>query len=89
MASSRRHRGGAGDVLTIGPSGERWLIEAKTTKAGPFADFGPAKRQEMRVACARFNLKGWLVWRAPGQSTQWIPLEAWPVNESKGEKALG
>ena len=88
MSASRRHKGGAGDILAIGPRGERWLIEAKTTSAGPFADFGPKKRQEMREACARFDCEGWLVWRAPGRPTRWVPLAGWPLNEAKGEKVL-
>ncbi len=78
MVASRRHRGGAGDLLALGPHGERWLIECKTTARGPFADFLPAQRKLMHDAGKKHDCTLWLVWRAPGKPIRWIGAEGWP-----------
>jgi Holliday junction resolvase len=78
VVASLRHRGGAGDLLALHRDGRRWLIECKTTARGPFADYLPTQRQEALDCARRHDLTPWVVWRAPGKPTRWIPVEGWP-----------
>ena len=78
IVGNRRHKGGPGDLLAHHTDGRVWLIECKTTARSAMADFGPAKREEMRKAAADHDLSAWLVWRAPGGPVVWYPEEGWP-----------
>lgn len=46
---SRRHIGGAGDLLAVHPGGDIWLLEVKATK-GRFSGFRKGDRMAMKEA---------------------------------------
>lgn len=70
---------GPGD-LVVGRSGLRTrIIEVKTTKAGPWADFGPAARRRMSVEAERAGWEPILAWWPPGESDPtYIAEGGWP-----------
>jgi Holliday junction resolvase-like predicted endonuclease len=58
LVASRRHVGGAGDLIAVHPGGEVLLVEVKATKER-FAGFKPQDREAMRktllpLASARY-----------------------------------
>lgn len=57
---------------------EVWLIEVKSTKAGPFHSFGPKDRAELVSAAERAGATPYLVWWPPHGKPQWIPQSQWP-----------
>lgn len=69
---------GAYDLMAC-RSGEVVLWEVKTTAAGPFADFGPAKREAIREAAQRAGGTARLVWwPTDRKGPRIIPESAWP-----------
>jgi len=97
LCASRRHIGGAGDVLAIraaevthwaGPNS--WvlngamLIEVKSTTYGPWDRFGPADRQAMVETAAKHGAEPWLYWWPPRGKLQRIPASEWPAIKAQG-----
>lgn len=59
--------------------GDVVLWEVKSTKAGPFSDFGPAKREACLQAALRAGGSPALVWWPyDRQGPRVFPLEVWP-----------
>lgn len=96
LCASRRHIGGAGDVLAT----RRWryetqpgvwiptvtgcesmLIEVKSTAGGPWERFGPADRQALVDTAERHGADPWLYyWPARGQLRR-ISGSEFPINQ--------
>ncbi len=85
LVASRRHIGGAGDLLAIRdesqPLGgtEMRLIEVKST-VSPYAHFLPLDRKAMREAAAKVpELTAWLYWWPKGRG-EWVEIcsRVWP-----------
>jgi hypothetical protein len=94
LCASRRHIGGAGDVLAIrsyvdigsakGEGIDARLIEVKSTAGGPWERFGPADRQALVETAERHGAEAWLYWWPPRKPLQRIRSSAFP----KSHKAL-
>lgn len=96
LCGSRRHMGGAGDILAVrfvrengmvhGGRACDWtraiLVEVKSTAAGPYEHFGPADRQAMLAAAGRCGAEAWLAWWPARKPLTWIPEHAWPGSAS-------
>ena len=69
------------DTRRIGRDG-KLLVEVKSTKAGPFSDFGPADRAELLAAGAKAGADVVLCWCPPGRRAPekwaWIWPDEWP-----------
>jgi Holliday junction resolvase len=81
IVGSRRHIGGAGDLIAVWPDLGPNLIECKTAKDSPYENFRPDDRQAMRDERDRFGgpLSLWLAWRKVGtREIRWAPERDWP-----------
>jgi hypothetical protein len=84
LVSSRRHIGGAGDLLCIDPFEGYWpqaplLVEVKSDKAGPFATFLPTDREAMSDVALVYGCEPLLCWwPTPTVGPFWIPADEWP-----------
>ena len=94
LLASRRHFGGAGDLLAVDPlagdgcSFAPLLIEVKATAAIPWQagsdHFGPARRRELIEAAEVWGVEPMLAWAPPGMprgeagGVFWIPVDEWP-----------
>ena len=84
LVASRRHIGGAGDLLAVDPGHEDgWhdplLCEIKSDKAGPFATFTPLDRAEMLFTARQYGCEPLLVWwPTPSMGPFWITPDEWP-----------
>jgi hypothetical protein len=75
LCASRRHIGGAGDVLAIQETDNPYprtvdamLIEVKSTTRNPWNDFGPEDRRALIETAERYGAEPWLYyWPARGQ----------------------
>jgi hypothetical protein len=91
LCASRRHIGGAGDVLAI--CGKRWtrfevenpyvldramLIEVKSTSGGPWERFGPADRQALVETAEKHGAEAWLYWWPPRKSLERLHSNDFP-----------
>jgi Holliday junction resolvase len=54
------------------------FVEVKSTKAGPYAGFGPKDREELRAAAEEVGATPWLVWWPPRKKPKWIHADDWP-----------
>ena len=68
---------GVADVLAV-RDGEIRLIEVKSTRAGPFAGFGPADRRALLAAAEIAGGDPFLVWWPPRMKLRWLGPEEWP-----------
>jgi hypothetical protein len=96
LCASRRHIGGAGDVLAI-QIGTEWpvntwphalkamLIEVKSTARSPWHTFGPVDRQALVETAAQHGAEAWLYWWAPRKSLQRIHSSQFPKARLKVE----
>lgn len=80
VVASRRHIGGAGDLLAVRSDGLVWLVEVKKRRQ-PYEGFRRLDRQAMvdtplPSEAARWlaNVKG----SGKNQTIQWIPQSEWP-----------
>lgn len=85
LCGSRRHIGGAGDILAVrlyarGPALEGRLIEVKSTAGGPYERFGPRDREALSDTAIKFGAEPWLAWWPPRQKLRWIHASHWPPN---------
>jgi len=86
LCGSRRHIGGAGDILAVRcpwPSvaseiKQVQLIEVKSTTRSPWVNFGQADRQAMVETAAKHGAEPWLYWWPPRRDLQRIPASEWP-----------
>jgi len=86
LCASRRHIGGAGDILAVRlhTRGEDYdvceaqLIEVKSTTRSPWVNFLPADRQAMVETAAQHGCEAWLYWWPPRRGLQRIPASEWP-----------
>lgn len=83
IVGSRRHRGGAGDLLAARWGGDLghalWLIEVKSTAGGPYERFGPQDRREMIEAARKVFAQPVLAYWPPRAKTPtFIHEENWP-----------
>lgn len=85
LCASRRHIGGAGDILAVrpyagGPTLEARLIEVKSTTYGPFDSFGPADRRALLDTAISCGAVPVLAWWPPRRELRWIHATHWPTN---------
>lgn len=80
LVASRRHFGGAGDILALPPSGVGILVEVKASSSdrGPFADFPPKDREAMMTAGKEHDVVPLLAWLPEGGKMFFIPRDEWP-----------
>jgi Holliday junction resolvase len=85
VVGSRRHIGGAGDLLAVEREDEHllttpvWLIEVKTTTDGPWKNCGPADRQALKDTAARVGAIPAVAWKPPRQKHwSWLLERDWP-----------
>lgn len=77
IVASRRHIGGAGDLLAVRPGdGAVWLIEVKDCKE-LWQQFRRADRAEMAETPLPAGGERWVV-NKRGQELVWVPESAWP-----------
>jgi Holliday junction resolvase-like predicted endonuclease len=67
------------DVVAL-RNGGGWLVQVKSDSKdyGPFNNFGPKEREELRAAAAAAGLPPMLLWWPPYGSLTWIPETSWP-----------
>lgn len=70
---------GEADVIALKQGQIPKLIEVKSTSAGPFHSFGPAKRDALISAAVRAGAVPWLVWWPPRGAPSWLPVSSWPI----------
>ena len=87
--ASRRHYGGAGDILAVrwlaepadatDPLGDADLIivEVKSTRR-PYDHFLPEDRRAMHALAAATMAEAWLAWWPARGALHWIHESAWP-----------
>ena len=94
LCASRRHIGGAGDILAIRPWAhdgasrkavlyccDAMLIEVKATTEVPWrSTFGPADRQALVETAEKHGAVPWLYWWPPRGKLLRIPAEDFPPN---------
>lgn len=77
LVASRRHEGGAGDLLVMDQSGQGHLIEVKATRR-PYERFGPADRAALSLTASHYGLVAMLAhWPANGQ-LRFLHEAVWP-----------
>ena len=93
LCASRRHIGGAGDILAVKTGHVYYadvpnpldtlrvralLIEVKSTTRSPWVNFLPADRQAMVETGEQYGCEAWLYWWPPRRGLQRIPASEWP-----------
>lgn len=81
LVGSRRHIGGAGDLLAVRPDGLVWLVEVKKCKE-LWQQFRRADRQEMRDTPLPPGGKRWAAnVRGSGEkrTIRWAAESEWPT----------
>lgn len=70
---------GDADVIALKDGERPRMIEVKSTRAGPYADFGPKDREELLTAAEKAGADAWLIWwPADRQGPRHLPASAWP-----------
>lgn len=71
---------GDADLVALKPGRRPLLVEVKasSTTRGPFADFGPKDRADLRWAGALAGADVTLCWWPSRGKPRWIPVEEWP-----------
>lgn len=76
-----RAAGSLGDAdlvaLRLGTPPE--LIEVKSDERSPYVHFGPAQREELKLAARIAGATPLLCWWPPRGKPCWIPAEEWPA----------
>jgi len=93
LCASRRHIGGAGDILAVRryrdepPSEyglyetpEARLIEVKSTTRSPWVTFGPKDRQDLVDTALTYGAEPVLAWWPPRGKLRWIRPSEFPPN---------
>jgi hypothetical protein len=95
LCASRRHIGGAGDVLAVRKENTveiaeaiglfdllgAMLIEVKSTAGGPWERFGPKDRQDLTVTAEKYGADPYLYWWPPRGILHRIPASDFPKSE--------
>ena len=76
VCGSRRHIGGAGDILAVGLVAKR-LIEVKSTIT-PYAHFLPADRAAMSALARSIDAVAELAWWPKRGKLRFIAEDEWP-----------
>lgn len=69
---------GVADVVALKAGHRPRMIEIKATTRSPFVSFGPAERDELRLAAELAGAEPWLVWHPPRGERKWLRPEDWP-----------
>jgi Holliday junction resolvase len=69
---------GCADVVALRAGEMPMLIECKSTKAGPYAGFGPADRKALSFMAKLAGAEAWLYWKPKRGDAVWIPESNWP-----------
>lgn len=69
---------GVADVVALKDGERPRLTEVKSTKAGPWASFGPADRKALSEVAAQAGADAYLCWWPKRSEPQWIPEADWP-----------
>jgi len=78
LVASRRHIGGAADLLAVHPDdGATWLIEVKAAK-DLYQQFRRADRLAMKETPLPASGERWVV-NVRGKELQWVPESSWPT----------
>lgn len=77
LVASRRHIGGAGDLLALKPGQRGRLVEVKSTKT-PFAHFTRLDRDSMLAIAERYDLDPLLAWSPSPSKFAWLAEGDWP-----------
>jgi len=83
LCASRRHIGGAGDILAVtNRTGwpEMQLIEVKSTTRSPWVTFGPKDRQDLVDTALTYGAEPVLAWWPPRGKLRWIRPSEFPSN---------
>jgi hypothetical protein len=93
LCASRRHIGGAGDILAIrewhDPEAmgeapaygtDAMLIEVKSTTRSPWVTFGPKDRQDLVDTALTYGAEPVLAWWPPRGKLRWIRPSEFPPN---------
>jgi hypothetical protein len=80
LVGSRRHIGGAGDLLAVKRGERPRLIEVKATAEVPWrSTFGPLKRAELRDCAAAHGAVAEIAWWRPrARQPEWLDEAVWP-----------
>lgn len=62
---------------------EARLIEVKSTKAGPYAKFGPDARRKLRLTAEMCGAQAYLCWWPKRGERVWIHSKDWPVGPKR------
>lgn len=71
---------GDADLVALKPGRRPLLVEVKASSMtrGPFADFGPKDRLDLKFAGALAGADVTLCWWPPRGKPRWIPVSEWP-----------
>ena len=69
---------GVADLVCLHRGRKPMMLEIKSTKAGPWAGFGPQKRRELRDAAEQAGAIPFLVWHPKNGKEVWFGLDQWP-----------
>jgi len=74
---------GVADLVCLKAGRRPMMLEIKSTTAGPFDGFGPAKRQALIDAAAQAGASCFLVWWPRHGKPQWFGVDEWPPDRRK------
>lgn len=66
------------DLVALKAGQRGMAIEVKSTTAGPFHSFGPAKREALIAAAEKAGLEPYLVFWPPHKKLEYIGWVHWP-----------
>jgi len=69
---------GEADLVALKAGQRGWMLEVKSTSAGPFHSFGPEKREAMYAAAEKAGLEPYLVFWPPHKEMKFIGWPQWP-----------
>ena len=69
---------GVADLVCLKAGRKPLMLEIKSTAAGPFAGFGPAKREDLRLSAEQSGATPFLVWWPSHGKEVWLGLDEWP-----------
>jgi Holliday junction resolvase len=70
---------GEADLVALKAGETPRLIEVKSDRAGPYANFRPRDRDGLRLAARLAGADAWLCWWPPRAQMHWIPEKEWPT----------
>jgi Holliday junction resolvase-like predicted endonuclease len=76
VVASRRHIGGAGDLLAVHPNGATWLVEVKCCK-NLYENFRRGDREAMKATDLPKGAVRFVV-NKRGKDLEWVSELSWP-----------